>query len=147
MTDVSFYVLDTNQPRDRYTIACKITEKAYKLGQQVFILTETAEQTRAVDNQLWSFRQGSFVPHMIVDNNTELPAEQLPNTVLIGTTTQACDATVLINLTNRVPDNPEMFKRIVEIIDQDEQVKQTGRQRYKTYQSRHFELKTHHLQR
>jgi len=145
MTDVSFYVLDTNQPRDRYTIACKITEKAYKLGQQVFILTESAEQTRTVDTLLWSFRQGSFVPHVVVDSSAEPAAGQLPNTVLIGTGTQACEATVLINLTDHIPDNPDMFERIVEIIDQDKQVKQAGRQRYKTYQSRQFELKTHHL--
>lgn len=145
MTEAIFYVLKTSQPRDRNTIACKIAEKAYKQGKQVFVLAESEQQTREIDNLLWSFRQGSFVPHLIADDNKQQADDQLPNTVLIGTNTIACQAAVLINLTRWLPDDPQVFERIVEIIDQDAQIKQAGRKHYKKYQSLNIEIKTHNL--
>ncbi len=145
MTESFFYILKTTQPRERYIVACKITEKAYKLGKRVFILTNTAEESQALDNLLWSFKQGSFIPHEIVDSTQPQIADTLPNSVLIGTSTSTTSATVLINLSTELPDNMDRFERIVEIIDQDMQIKQAGRQRYKAYQSRNFQLKTHNL--
>ncbi|HFD12233.1 MAG TPA: DNA polymerase III subunit chi [Crenotrichaceae bacterium] len=147
MPDCTFYNLGTSQPRDRYHLACRIAEKAYKQGQKVFILTSAEDhmQTQTIDNLLWSFRQGSFVPHQTVGNDSQVPAEQLPNTVLIGTDPRGCMATVLINLTHQVPDNIDAYQRIVEIVDQDQQIKQAGRQRYKTYQTNNIQLTTHHI--
>ena len=145
MTESVFYILNSSQPRERYIVACKITEKAYKLGKRVFILTSTAEESQALDNLLWSFKQGSFIPHEIVDSTQQQTTEVLPNSVLIGASTSTTSATVLINLSTELPDNMDRFERIVEIIDQDVQIKQAGRQRYKAYQSQNFQLKTHNL--
>ena len=145
MTETSFYVLSTSQPRERYIVACRVAEKAYKLGERVFILTSSIEETQALDNLLWSFRQGSFIPHVIVDSGSHQATEILPNTVLIGTSPVTTDATVLINLSAEIPDNIDTFERIVEIIDQDAQIKQAGRLRYKAYQSKNIQLKTHKL--
>jgi DNA polymerase-3 subunit chi len=145
MTESVFYILNSSQPRERYIVACKITEKAYKLGKHVFILTNTTEESQALDNLLWSFKQGSFIPHEIVDNTQQQTIEPLPNSVLIGASTSTTSATVLINLSTELPDNMDRFERIVEIIDQDVQIKQAGRQRYKAYQSNNFQLKTHNL--
>jgi DNA polymerase-3 subunit chi len=145
MTESIFYILNSSQPRERYIVACKITEKAYKLGKRVFILTSTAEESQALDNLLWSFKQGSFIPHEIVDNTQQQTTEALPNAVLIGSNTSTTSATILINLSTELPDNMDRFERIVEIIDQDVQIKQAGRQRYKAYQSNNFQLKTNKL--
>jgi DNA polymerase-3 subunit chi len=145
MTEAIFYLLNSSQPRERYIVACRVAEKAYKLGERVFILTGSAEETRALDNLLWSFKQGSFIPHVIVDVSPEPTGEQLVNTVLISTKPITTNATVLINLSTELPENIESFERIVEIIDQDVQIKQAGRQRYKAYQSKNFQLKTHNL--
>jgi DNA polymerase-3 subunit chi len=145
MTEAIFYILNTSQPRERYVVACKITEKAYKLGKHVFILTSSTEESQALDNLLWSFKQGSFIPHEIVDSTQQQTTEALPNAVLIGTSTSTTSATVLINLSTELPDNMDRFERIVEIIDQDVQIKQAGRQRYKASQSKNFQLKTHNL--
>ena len=146
MTESVFYILNSSQPRERYIVACKITEKAYKLGKRVFILTSTAEESQALDNLLWSFKQGSFIPHEIVDSTQQQTTEELPNSVLIGVSTSTTASTsVLINLSTELPDNMDRLERIVEIIDQDVQIKQAGRQRYKAYQSQNFQLKTHNL--
>ncbi len=145
MTETSFYILKTDQPRDRYIVACRVAEKAYKLGQQVFILADSTDQIMTLDNLLWSFRQGSFVPHLIVDEEAQDISELIPNVVKIGTNSNRHSATVLINLTVQIPDNFERYERIAEIVDQDEQIKQAGRQRYKTYQAKNIDLKTHKL--
>jgi DNA polymerase-3 subunit chi len=145
MTEAIFYLLNTSQPRERYIIACRVAEKAYKLGERVFILTNSAEETRTLDNLLWSFKQGSFIPHVIVDVASQQTDEQLDNTVLIGTNPMTTNATVLINLSTDVPENIESYERIAEFIDQDLQITQAGRQRYKVYQSKNIPLKTHNL--
>jgi DNA polymerase-3 subunit chi len=145
MTEAIFYLLNTSQPRERYLVACRVAEKAYKLGERVFILTSSAEETRTLDNLLWSFKQGSFIPHAIVDDASQQADKQLDNTVLIGTNSLTTNATVLINLSTESPENIETFERIAEFIDQDVQIKQAGRQRYKAYQSKNFQLKTHKL--
>ena len=143
MTDVSFYILTTNQERQRYVVACRVAEKAYKLGQQVFILTRSEDQTLVVDKLLWSFRQGSFVPHLTQD--VQPTTQQLPNSVIIGSNPQENAATVLINLSEQLPEPMTTVQRIVEIVDQDEQIKQAGRQRYKAYQSQNIPLTVHEL--
>ncbi|MEE9345317.1 MAG: DNA polymerase III subunit chi [Methylococcales bacterium] len=145
MTETSFYILNTSQSRERYIVACRVAEKAYKLGQRVFILTSSTEETRTLDNLLWSFRQGSFVPHTVIDENRQPSTEALSNTVIISSSVLASNATVLINLSVDIPDNIDTFERIVEIIDQNAQIKQTGRQRYKAYQSKNIQLNTHNL--
>lgn len=145
MTETSFYILSTSQPRERYIVACRVAEKAYKLGQRVFILTSSAEETRTLDNLLWSFRQGSFIPHEVVDEGQQPSTQTLSNTVMISSSALVSDATVLINLSAEFPDNIDAFERIAEVIDQDVQVKQAGRQRYKAYQSKNIQLKTHNL--
>ena len=132
MTETSFYILSTSQPRERYIVACRVAEKAYKLGQRVFILTSSTDETRTLDNLLWSFRQGSFVPHVVVDEGQQPSTQTLSNTVMISSSTLVTDAAVLINLSAEFPDNIDAFERIAEIIDQDVHIKQAGRLRYKS---------------
>ena len=75
MTKVSFYILATTDPLDRQQFACRLAEKAYLQGHQVFINTEDQNQSEAMDKALWAFRPDSFVPHQIfaTDNKIEAP--------------------------------------------------------------------------
>ncbi|MCH9699183.1 MAG: DNA polymerase III subunit chi [Gammaproteobacteria bacterium] len=145
MTEASFYILQSSQSNARYVLACRIAEKAYKLDQQVFILTGSDELTVMIDNLLWSFRQGSFIPHLTQSALIQNNQTQLPNTVVIGTDCTRTDAGVLINLSEQLPEKIDTFQRIAEIVDQNAQVIQAGRERYKAYQSKNISLTTHHL--
>lgn len=142
MIQVDFYLLPTDNPKSRQLLACRLTEKAYRLGYKVLICTESEDQDRTLDDLLWSFRAGSFVPHSLCTG----PEVDRTAPVLIGhseETENKCD--VLINLSSTIPGNCSQFDRIVELIDQDDKIRQAGRHRYRFYQKQGYALKTHKL--
>ena len=54
-------------------------------------------------------------------------------------------ADLLVNLTARLPAHWELYPRIVEIIDADEDRRRLGRERFKTYRDLKVTLETHQL--
>lgn len=142
MTKVSFYILDTTHPQDRQQFACRLVEKAYLQGHQVFVHTENPAQTEAMDQALWAFRADSFVPHQVLTAEDDINAP-----VLISHQQSAPPKLmdVLINLNPTQPLFFSQFERLAEIIDADEDIKQQGRIRYQFYKDRGYHLDTHHI--
>ncbi|MDH4274078.1 MAG: DNA polymerase III subunit chi [Gammaproteobacteria bacterium] len=141
MTQVDFYLLQQAEPQARQRVACRITEKAYAAQQRVFIYVETPDDAKQLDDLLWSFRPGSFIPHGV----TTAIEPTLP--VTIGTSAPPeLDAQVLINLAHHVPDFFNRFSRIVEIIEEGHEVTlRQGRERYRHYRHQGITPSTHHL--
>lgn len=141
MTLISFYILKGNQEHDRQVFACRLAEKAYKLGHQVYIQTQNDEQAEQLNQTLWSFRADSFVPHQIDDGQKN---EDCP--ILIGHNTKPPRLMdLLINLDSEQPLFFSQFERMAELIDDSEQTKIPGRQRYQFYKERGYDLTTHRL--
>ena len=143
MTQVDFYVLpgDTEQQREQF--ACRLADKAYRLGHRVFIHTESAEQTRHLDELLWTFQQGSFVPH-----STHHEAGDAPPPVLLGHDVEPdAGSQVLINLAGDVPLFFSRFERVAELINDDAGIRQQGRKRYGFYKERGYPLRTHEIRK
>ena len=141
MTRVDFYV--SNQPGQaaRLTLACRIAEKAYQQKHQIYLHAGSAEQAQAIDAQLWTFRAGSFIPHALVGDEM---ADQCP--ILIGYEhTPDSHTDVLINLDQQVPSFFSRFERVAELINQDEETRQQGRDRFRFYRDRGYALETHNL--
>ena len=96
MARVDFYILPDRAANSRPLLACRLAEKAYRLGHRVYIHVESAQQAQYLDDLLWSFRQGSFIPHGITPPQ---PGDDTP--VLIGWQDAPAGATeVLINLSH-----------------------------------------------
>lgn len=141
MTRIDFYVSPETELQARRQLACRLTEKAYKLGKQVYIHTESETDSQLMDELLWSFRQGSFVPHQISTTQSSISAP-----VLIGHHQEADgQADVLINLTDTIPDFFSHFERVAEIVNEDENVRLKARERYQFYRDRGYDLTTHKL--
>jgi len=142
MPDVSFYVLPSQSARERLQFTCKLLEKAYRSGRPCYALTDGAEQSQALDDLLWTFRAGSFIPHQIHDGGPPNPA----NVVLIGSLPAPegwCET--VLNLSSKLPENLDACARILEILDAGEETKALGRRRYREYQKLGFEIATHKL--
>ena len=140
MAEVSFYILPTESLEDRYLFACKLIEKAYRSGSFCYVLTDDAEQSRIIDDLLWTFRAGSFIPHQIYTG--ELP--NIEKVILIG----SLDAPehwqkTLFNLSSHYPDSGQQTERILEILDNSETTKEAGRNRYRQYQQSGMKITTH----
>jgi len=138
MTHIDFYILAGEQAHGREKLACRLAEKVYKLGHRLYIHTGDAAHSRLLDELLWTFRSGSFVPHELRDDD-ESP-------VRIGhDPEQAAPAEVLINLAPQVPLFFSQYERVAEIIDQSPAHKDSGRERYRFYRDRGYTLKTHNI--
>lgn len=142
MTRVSFYILKSQDPQSRQHFACRLAEKVWREGHQVFIYTENADQSAEMDKALWAFRPESFVPHEIMADSAAVIA---PVLISHDNTPPPRLMDVLINLNSEQPIFFSQFERLAEIIDNDEQIKQQGRQRYKFYQDRGYPLESHPL--
>lgn len=141
MTRIDFYVLGNDGAQARRGLACKLVEKAYKLGHRVYVHTGSAEESARLDELLWTFRQGSFVPHGVhpEDNAQETP-------VLIGHDIAPEEIhDVLVNLTGEVPPFFSRFQRVAELVDGGEESRRSGRERFRFYRDRGYELQTHEL--
>ncbi|MGZ5585241.1 MAG: DNA polymerase III subunit chi [Methylobacter sp.] len=140
MAEVSFYILPTESLQDRYLFACKLIEKAYRSGSFCYVLTDSDEQSRIIDDLLWTFRAGSFIPHQIY--NGELP--ELERVILIGSLNGPEHwQKVLFNLSSRYPDAGPKTERVLEILDNSETTKEAGRNRYRQYQQSGMKITTH----
>jgi DNA polymerase-3 subunit chi len=140
VAEVSFYILPTESLEDRYLFACKLIEKAYRSGSFCYVLTDDAEQSRTIDDLLWTFRPGSFIPHQIY---TGEPPE-LEKVILIGSLAAPEHwQKILFNLSSRYPDLGAQTERVLEILDNSETTKEAGRKRYRQYQQSGMTVTTH----
>jgi DNA polymerase-3 subunit chi len=138
-TRVTFYVLESSEPADRLGFSCRLAEKAWKLGNRIHAHLGSAADATRLDDLLWTFRQGSFVPHEIVTGNGPAAAP-----VTIGADPGvAPDADLLINLADEVPAGFERYARVAEVIDGSEASRQAGRRRHRHYQEAGLTPETH----
>jgi DNA polymerase III subunit chi len=128
MTQVNFYSLQSSDSNSRLVFACRLAEKARSLGHEVFIQLDGEQQSRLMDDLLWEFSPGSFLPHSLASAKGE------KEKVVIGEPGASGNhSDVLINLHSQPCENPQQFSRINEIIIQDEEILQSGRERFRFY--------------
>jgi DNA polymerase-3 subunit chi len=141
MTRIDFYVLADGADGDRLTLTCRIVERARADDQRVLIHCPETEAARRLDRLLWTWRDGSFLPHGLVGETN--PAY---TPVLISADGEpAAEDQVLINLSPEVPEFFGRFERLCEPLDHDPAVRQAGRARWKYYKDCGYDLKHHEV--
>jgi len=145
MTRINFYVLKAGSGQQRPVFACRLAEKAFNHGLHIYIHTDNAGETARLDELLWTYRDGSFLPHLPAEDAQRSDPEQLtPILVGHGDTPGAHDG-LLINLSGAVPGFFSRFQRVAEIVSGDETDKERARERFRFYRDRGYELETHTL--
>jgi DNA polymerase-3 subunit chi len=123
-------------------LACRIAEKAYLAQQKVVVLLDDGESLRRFDELLWTFGDGSFVPHDSV-SSAGAPCEA-PVALTTGPLPGGHDD-VLLNLATAVPADFERFARVAEFLDARPEVRSAGRERFKFYRAKSLEPQTHNV--
>ena len=142
MSRVDFYILTQAEERARQVFACKLAEKAWRLNHSVYIHTKDRGDAERLDELLWTFRDGSFVPHGLGDSQDG--TEGSP--IVIGCSTgDIATRDLLINLGDEIPSFAEGFPRIAELVSSDADSRQMSRKRYASYRDGGHELNTHKL--
>ena len=141
---VDFYVRSETSPDALENFACRLVETVWQRGHEVLVLAATDTAARRLDDLLWTFREESFVPHRRIGADAAAAAGPVSEPVLVGTPgTWNGDLDVLVNLTATVPGEADRAARIAEIVPAAGAGRDAGRERYREYRSRGFELRTH----
>lgn len=141
MTRVDFYILQPQARGNRYTLACRLAEKAWQQQHRVLISVNSDEELRHMDRLLWTWREQSFIPHGILGSN-----DAGLNPILITTDQDPGDEhDVLINLRQEIPEYFSRFQRVAECVDQDEQQIAASRDRYRFYRDHGYPMDSHQI--
>lgn len=141
MTQVDFYVLPTADPLGRLDFACKLTDKAWRLGHRVYLHCSDAEQRAELDAHLWRFKGETFVPHGLIEDDHDAP-------VALGIGNDCAQhQDLLVNLDLRIPEFFKQFARIAEIVVEDPAIRQAARESFRFYREQGYPLQNHRLQR
>ena len=123
MTRIDFYVLENNHIQAQTQLACRLADKAYSKQHQIYIHTNTQQDSEQLDQFMWVYQDRSFLPHCLYDT-----AESAETPILIGHGHDPEHTTdVLINLADEVPTFCSRFERIIELVTGDETTRQSGR--------------------
>ena len=139
---VDFYLSEDAGENVRLKLACRIAEKAYLAKQRVVVYSDDGALLPRFDELLWTFGDGSFVPH---DTCTREGIASEAPVVLTTGPLPAEHTDVLINLANGVPPFFEKFTRVAEFLDARPEVRSTGRERFKVYRGKSIEPQTHNV--
>lgn len=133
MTKIDFYTGST----DKLRIACQLSHKAMQNGVRTAISLPDATTFNALDKLLWHYPATAFIPHSHSDAEE---AEQMP-VVLNHGGEKFPHHDLLISLHNECVPFFSRFERVIEIISTDAEDSRMGRERYKFYKDRGYELR------
>ncbi len=139
---VDFYVLDDPSASGRLKLACRLAEKAYLAGQTVLVWHTDPQELKAFDDLLWTFLDGSFVPHEMLTPASS--AAEAPVLLSAGAPPPAA-VDIIINLAPDVPGCLSQTRRVAEIIDGDETRRRAGRARFKAYRDLGVQPASHNI--
>lgn len=138
---VDFYLLASNEASAARIFSCRLLEKAYLRGQNIFVYCNDRQEAEKLDELLWTFKENSFVPHHLQGEGPEPPPP-----IQIGYQTEPRGFNdILLNLATEIPAFYLRFRRIMEIVVHDEAAKTLGRAHYRTYRAQQCELYTHEI--
>ncbi|MFK7816785.1 MAG: DNA polymerase III subunit chi [Gammaproteobacteria bacterium] len=138
---VDFYVTKAKEPAPEFALqtTCRIADKAFSAGHRIHICVDDTNDCEKLDALLWSFRDGSFIPHEVSDS----PIQNCP--VTISTTIGIEHTGMLLNVTHKVPENFMQFQRIAEIINNQPESVVAGRERYRFYRESGLDPQHHEV--
>ena len=140
MARVDFYILKQAGSRSRHSFACRLAEKAYRLENTVHIHTGDRSDAESLNELLWTFRDGSFVPHELAVSTSD--NRRSPISIGSGDD-EIAPRDLLINLSDQIPIFAEAFPRVAELVSSDEPCKRESRKRFAEYRDKGHTLQTH----
>jgi DNA polymerase-3 subunit chi len=137
MTDVVFHY----GVADKVDYAIRLLRKAVRSGSRVRVALAPTELA-TFSARLWAVAPTGFVAHC----DDQAPASlKRRSPVILGRTGESDEpeVAVLLNLTNDMPEDPQRYEKILEVITTDPQDRQQGRARKRAYDIAHCPVLMH----
>lgn len=139
---VDFYILEEAGSQKALFFACQLLEKAYRDAKPVYVHFSSLAEAERFDTLLWTFKEESFLPHLLYSPNQENEASIQ---IGFGDAPQNGKQEVLLNLCAEFPLFFQQFKHVIEIVFSDPHVQQLARERFKQYRDQGCEINTYKL--
>ena len=125
MTQIIFY---STAPLQVEKTLFALLEKSLEKGNKSLLLFKDKEKCLSINEQLWTYKQNSFLPHISEDDqiydNIDVP-------VYLSTKNEnPFKAELLFSIDGFLPDNIEHFERVIIIIDVNDELLN---EKYKNY--------------
>ena len=140
MTQVDFYTMKQAGARERFV--CRLAKQCYQQGHRIHIHAEDAGQAQRMDELLWTFEDGSFVPH----DQQHAVDDEAPPVIIAAGAEPLADRDLLFNLAQEAPAFVGRFERVADFVDGDEAVLAAGRARWSSYQAGGHTVKHHEIE-
>lgn len=141
-TRIDFYLLQNEEPKAHLFFACELLEKAYLLKHSVFVYCKNQQESEDLDELLWTFKEESFIPHNL-QGEGPIP----PPPIQIGFSQPQGFDDILLNLSDEIPEFFFRFRRVMELVRNEETAKEKSRAHFREYRLKNCELFTHNLSR
>lgn len=140
MTRIDFYILPSDDPAARLDFACKLSEKAWRLGNCIHLHCRDEAQREALNARLWSFKGETFLPHDLQEADAGSP-------ITLGLADGEATGDLLINLAMNVPAFFTRFARVAEVVVEEPESRQAARENFRFYRQGGYPLQDHKLTR
>ena len=125
MTQIIFY---STAPLQVEKTLFTLLEKSLEKGNKSLLLFKDKEKCLSINEQLWTYKQNSFLPHISEDDqiydNIDVP-------VYLSTKNEnPFKAELLFSIDGFLPDNVDHFERVIIIIDVNDELLN---EKYKNY--------------
>ena len=129
MTTITFHQLVSTDPEQINHKICDLLFSFYNLKHHVYILCPDQEYMHELDEFIITYQATNFFPYQLLGEGPVPPAS-----ICLGTETLhklKCD--ILINLSQAIPDNFKRYKKIIEFVPAEPELRDLARLHYKHY--------------
>jgi len=133
-TQVEFLLLENNGQWLSSTLSS--LSRIYQQHERVLVISSQRQKLEQLDEILWHNSGEQFIPY-------SLDSECYANSTAVLLTDKQPERLrfkALLNLSGTALKSPEQFKTIIEIVQVDEEEKETARERYKLYRHLGFNI-------
>ena len=135
MTSIDFYT----HCADPLRVVVQLAAKAWSQHGSVRVMTADDAMTAALDELMWKWPATGFLPHCRLASSlageTPIIVDHAPE--------HRGAAAVLVNLQSTPPSFFARFERLAEIVSDEPDAIAAGRERWKFYHQRGYELRSH----
>ncbi|ODS23931.1 hypothetical protein AB835_06320 [Candidatus Endobugula sertula] len=142
MTEIDFYILPNDSLAARDHFACRLAEKAIRMGKEVLIQVNDQQHGESLSDYLWSYKPESFLPHLVWGKGKQ--EGHLSTKVIIDwLEPHERFHDVMINLKHEIPTTFSRFQKLSEIVVQESELLPITRSHFQFYRDRGYPLKAH----
>ncbi len=141
MPKVDFYLINESSYETSFGFVCRLLDKAYQQKNYVYVQVNNEDEAKTLDDLLWTFRDDAFIPHHLATQTSTIKPF-----IIIGfgqEPTKPHD--ILLNLTKDILPFYNKFKRVIEIVPNENKSKEICRKKFRQYKTDNCELTTHDL--